>query len=168
MIDNIQYRLVLCSSAFTLETHFSSQAFHILTELDQLPFARHLDQSARDARPPLPFGWAWWIDENKVCGKGGDRVNDDGTEVQGSPIKQGVCDSGFDLLDYVSQYLHLSAHRRFFRPFFSLPWLDFQDDQPLGPSRLVVNSNLNELKKLARVYLDLLMKAVNLFDRPTP
>ncbi|EFP76077.2 uncharacterized protein PGTG_02518 [Puccinia graminis f. sp. tritici CRL 75-36-700-3] len=129
MIDNIQYRLVLCSSPFTLETHFSSQAFHILTELDQLPFARHLDQSARDARPPLPFGWAWWIDEQKVCGKGGDRVNDDGAEVQGSPIK---------------------------------------DDQPLGPSRLVVNSDLHELKKRASVYLELLMKSVHLFDRPTP
>ncbi|WAQ88588.1 hypothetical protein PtA15_10A7 [Puccinia triticina] len=127
MVNDIQYRLVFCSSPFIVETAFQAQAFQLLTEIDQ-DFGQHLSQSAADARPPLAFGWAWWIDENKFCGKGGGRIKDDAAGVQG---------------------LHKGG------------------DEQLAPSELVVNSDLNELKKLGGFYLNQLMQSINLFDRPT-
>jgi len=75
MVDNMQYRLVFASSSLIDETSFFTQAFQLLTRVDSHHFGRHLAQSNEEARPPLPFGWAWWIDEAKLCGRGGDMVN---------------------------------------------------------------------------------------------
>ncbi|KAH9448968.1 hypothetical protein Pst134EB_019809 [Puccinia striiformis f. sp. tritici] len=92
MIDNIEYRLVFSNSSFPLETSFSNQAFQILTQVDQQHFGTHIDQSVAQNRAPLPFGWAWWIDGDKLCGKGADKVKDiTSPEVNGSIAVNIVC-----------------------------------------------------------------------------
>lgn len=75
MVDNMQYRLVFTSSSLIDETSFLTQAFQFLARVDSHHFGRQLAQSIVEARPPLPFGWAWWIDEAKLCGRGGDMVD---------------------------------------------------------------------------------------------
>lgn len=76
MVDNIQYRLAFSMGSFAKETDFLSQAFEILGQLEQTDFAQHIAKSGMDARPPLPFGWAWWIDERKLCGLGARKLDD--------------------------------------------------------------------------------------------
>ncbi|PLW31840.1 hypothetical protein PCANC_17205 [Puccinia coronata f. sp. avenae] len=76
MVDDMQYRLVFAApSPVTTETSFLAQAFQTLAHTDPDHFARHLALSSAHNRPPLPFGWAWWIDQIKWCGTGADWVN---------------------------------------------------------------------------------------------
>ncbi|KNZ62803.1 hypothetical protein VP01_1221g2 [Puccinia sorghi] len=92
MVDNMQYRLVFTSSSLIDETSFLTQAFQFLARVDSHHFGRQLAQSIVEARPPLPFGWAWWIDEAKLCGRGGDMVDDEqhvwGELVVNSDLKE--------------------------------------------------------------------------------
>lgn len=87
IVDNIQYRSVFCSSSFTTETDFLNQSFQLLCQLDNSSqFKKHIAQSRSEVRSPLPSGWAWWIDDQKVGNRGVEKLKANQKDFQGIEI----------------------------------------------------------------------------------